>query len=75
MIHTGIADILRAVLTETGLSTIRDGLKIAYTSLGHFVLAVDPTLFMTLEAFSSRLQTFNDGFARPSKTYAAGGPE
>ena len=71
----GMAEVLSAVLTGMRLSTGRDRSEIADINIGHFVMAIDPTLFMTLEAFGMRLQTYLDGFARQPGTYAAGGPE
>ena len=52
-----------------------DGLALGDTKLGHFVMAIDPTLFMTLEAFGIRLQDYLDRFRDQPGTYAAGGPE
>lgn len=71
----GMAEVLGAILTGMRLSSELDGLALADTKVGHFVMAIDPTLFMPLEAFSARLQTYLDGFKAQPGTYAAGGPE
>lgn len=71
----GVCDVLSGVLTGMRISTEQDHSKLADTGLGHFAMAIDPTLFMTLEAFGIRLQTYIDGFKAQPGTYAAGGPE
>jgi ureidoglycolate dehydrogenase (NAD+) len=71
----GMGDVLGGVLTGMRLSAEQDGLALGDSKLGHFVMAIDPTLFMSLEAFGVRLQTYLDAFARQPGTYAAGGPE
>ena len=71
----GLAEVLGGVLTGMRLSREQDGLALGDQKLGHFVMAIDPTLFMTLEAFGARLQDYIDGFKAQPGTYAAGGPE
>ena len=71
----GVAEVLGGVLTGMRLSSEQDGLALADLRMGHFVMAIDPTLFMSLEAFGIRLQTYFDGFKAQPGTYAAGGPE
>ena len=71
----GMAEVLGGVLTGMRLSAEQDGLALGDTKLGHFVMAVDPTLFMTLEAFGARLEDYIAQFAAQPGTYAAGGPE
>lgn len=71
----GMAEVLGGVLTGMRLSREQDGLALGDQKLGHFVMAIDPTLFMTLEAFGARLQDYIDGFKAQPGTYAAGGPE
>ena len=71
----GVAEVLAGVLTGMRLSTEQDKSALADTQLGHFVMAIDPTLFMMLEAFGRRLQAYLDGFKTQPGTYAAGGPE
>lgn len=71
----GVADVLGGVLSGMRLSTEQDKAALADTRLGHFVMAIDPTLLMTLEAFGIRLQTYLDGFKSQPGTHAAGGPE
>lgn len=71
----GMADVLGGVLSGMRLSAEQDGLALGDTKLGHFVMAIDPTLFMTLEAFGIRLQAYLDHFKQQPGTYAAGGPE
>ena len=71
----GVAEVLGGVLTGMRLSREQDGLALADSRMGHFVMAIDPTLLMTLEAFGGRLQDYFDGFKAQPGTYAAGGPE
>lgn len=71
----GLAEVLSAVLTGMRLATQQPDDQGCDSELGHFVLAVDPALLMTLEAFGFRLQAYLDGFARQPGTHAAGGPE
>lgn len=71
----GLAEVLGGVLTGMRLSVEQDGRALGDSKLGHFVMAIDPTLFMSLEAFGDRLQTYLDAFRQQPGTYAAGGPE
>ena len=71
----GMADVLGGILTGMRLSSDQDGLALGDTKVGHFVMAIDPTLFMTLEAFGAGVQTYIDRFKAQPGTYAAGGPE
>ena len=71
----GMAEVLGGVLPGMRLSAEQDGLALGDTKLGHFVMAIDPTLFMTLEAFGIRLQSYIAQFSSQPGTYAAGGPE
>lgn len=71
----GMAEVLGGVLTGMRLSAEQNGLALGDTGLGHFVMAVDPTLFMTLEAFGARLEDYIAQFSAQPGTYAAGGPE
>ncbi|MBM3520007.1 MAG: Ldh family oxidoreductase [Alphaproteobacteria bacterium] len=71
----GLAEVLGGVLTGMKLSFEQDGRALGDTELGHFVLAIDPTLLMTLEAFGLRLQFYLDVFKSQPGIYAAGGPE
>lgn len=71
----GVAEILGGILTGMRLSEEQDKTQIADTELGHFVMAVDPTLFMTLSAFGARLDDYFAGFDREAKIMPAGGPE
>ncbi|WP_421695032.1 Ldh family oxidoreductase [Aestuariivirga sp.] len=71
----GMAEVLGGILSGMRLSADQDGLALGDTKVGHFVMAIDPTLFMTLEAFGAKLQTYIDTFSRQPGTYAAGGPE
>lgn len=71
----GLAEVLGGVLTGMRLSIEQDGLALADSHMGHFVMAIDPTLFMTMESFASRLATYLDAFKAQPGTYAAGGPE
>jgi LDH2 family malate/lactate/ureidoglycolate dehydrogenase len=71
----GVAELLGGVLTGMRLSREQDGLALADSRMGQFVMAIDPTLLMTLEAFGGRLQDYFDGFKAQPGTYAAGGPE
>lgn len=71
----GFAEVLSAVLTGMRLATEQPDGIVCDSDIGHFMLAIDPTLLMPLAAFGLRLQTYFDGFARQPGTYAAGGPE
>ncbi len=71
----GVAEVLGGVLTGMRLSREQDGLALADSRMGHFVMAIDPALLMTLDAFGGRLQDYFDGFKAQPGTYAAGGPE
>lgn len=71
----GVAEVLGGVLTGMRLSSEQSRDALGDTRVGHFVMAVDPTLLMSLEAFGFRLQTYIDGFKLQPGTYAAGGPE
>jgi hypothetical protein len=71
----GLAEVLGGVLTGMRLSIEQDGLALADTRMGHFVMAIDPTLFMTMESFAARLTAYLDAFKSQPGTYAAGGPE
>ena len=57
------------------LSVEQDGLALADSSMGHFAMAIDPTLFMPMAKFGERLQAYLDAFKREPGIYAAGGPE
>lgn len=71
----GMAEVLSGILSGMRLSADQDGLALGDTKVGHFVMAIDPTLFMTLETFGARIETYIGNFARQAGTYAAGGPE
>jgi LDH2 family malate/lactate/ureidoglycolate dehydrogenase len=71
----GLTEVLGGILTGMRLSSDQDGLALGDTKVGHFVMAIDPTLFMTLEAFGFGVQTYIDRFKAQPGTYAAGGPE
>ncbi|MGQ0484826.1 MAG: Ldh family oxidoreductase [Hyphomicrobiales bacterium] len=71
----GLAEILGGVLTGMRLSIEQDGLALADSQMGHFVMAVDPTLFIPMERFAARLSAYLDAFKFQPGTYAAGGPE
>uniref|UniRef100_UPI0035AFB1BA Ldh family oxidoreductase n=1 Tax=Brevundimonas sp. TaxID=1871086 RepID=UPI0035AFB1BA len=71
----GLAEVLGGILTGMRLSSDQDGLALGDTKVGHFVMAIDPTLFMTLEAFGLGVQAYIDRFKAQPGTYAAGGPE
>lgn len=71
----GLAEVLGGMLSGMRLSADQDGLALGDTKVGHFVMAIDPTLFMTIEEFGSRVQAYIDNFRQQPGTYAAGGPE
>lgn len=71
----GVADILSGVLTGMNISTSLDRSALCDTDLGHFVMAIDPTLFMTLETFGSGVAAYMSAFAAQRGTMPAGGPE
>jgi LDH2 family malate/lactate/ureidoglycolate dehydrogenase len=71
----GMTEVLGAMLTGMRLSAEQDGLALADTKVGHFVMAIDPTLFMPIEAFATRVDSYIGNFRAQPGTYAAGGPE
>ena len=71
----GVAEVLGAMLSGMRLSADQDGLALGDTKVGHFVMAIDPTLFMTLEAFGEKVEAYIANFRKQPGTYAAGGPE
>jgi LDH2 family malate/lactate/ureidoglycolate dehydrogenase len=71
----GMAEVLGGILSGMRLSADQQGLALGDTKVGHFVMAIDPTLFMTLEAFGARVEAYIANFRAQPGTYAAGGPE
>lgn len=71
----GLAEVLGGILTGMRLSFEQDGLALGDTQLGHFVMAIDPTIFMPLAVFGNRLQAYIGAFRREPGIHAAGGPE
>ena len=71
----GMAEVLGGILCGMRLSADQQGLALGDTKVGHFVMAIDPTLFMTLEAFGARVEAYIANFRAQPGTYAAGGPE
>ena len=71
----GMAEVLGGILSGMRLSADQQGLALGDTKVGHFVMAVDPTLFMTLETFGARVEDYIANFRAQPGTYAAGGPE
>jgi LDH2 family malate/lactate/ureidoglycolate dehydrogenase len=71
----GVAEVLGGVLTGMRLSREQDGLALADSKMGHFAMAIDPTLLQPLNVFGGRLQDYFNGFKAQPGTYAAGGPE
>jgi ureidoglycolate dehydrogenase (NAD+) len=71
----GMAEVLGGILSGMRLSADQQGLALGDTKVGHFVMAIDPTLFMTLEAFGARVEAYIGNFRAQPGTYAAGGPE
>ena len=71
----GMAEVLGGILSGMRLSADQDGLALGDTKVGHFVMAIDPTLFMTMEAFGASLEAYLGNFRSQPGTYAAGGPE
>lgn len=71
----GMAEVLGGILSGMRLSADQDGLALGDTKVGHFVMAIDPALFMTLEAFGARVERYIANFRNQPGTYAAGGPE
>ena len=71
----GMAEVLGGMLSGMRLSAEQEGLALGDTRLGHFVMAIDPTLFMSLEAFGAKVEAYLDCFKAQPGTYAAGGPE
>jgi LDH2 family malate/lactate/ureidoglycolate dehydrogenase len=71
----GMAEVLGGMLSGMRLSADQQGLALGDTKVGHFVMAIDPTLFMTLEAFGAKVEAYIGNFRSQPGTHAAGGPE
>lgn len=71
----GVAEILGGILCGMRLSAEQDRGALADTGLGHFVMAIDPALFMPMAAFGDRLKGYFDGFQKEPGIHPAGGPE
>lgn len=71
----GLAEVLSAVLTGMRLSINRDRTELADRDMGHFVMAIDPAVFIPAEFFAQRLSTYLGSFGEQPGTYPAGGPE
>ena len=71
----GMADILSGVLTGMNISTSLDRAELCDTDLGHFVMAIDPTLFMPPATFGEGIAAYMGAFSAQPGTMPAGGPE
>jgi LDH2 family malate/lactate/ureidoglycolate dehydrogenase len=71
----GLAEILSGVLGGMRLSTDQDGTNMGDISVGHFVMAIDPTTFIGEALYHSKIGAYLDGFTAEAKTMAAGGPQ
>lgn len=71
----GMAEILAGVLTGMRLSIDQDGRNMGDTSVGHFVMAINPACFVSADLFTDNLARYLDAFAQQPGTMPAGGPE
>jgi len=71
----GLAEILSAVLTGMRLSTEQDGTTMGDSHVGHFVMAIDPGVFVTPDHFRQRLSAYLGAFASQVRAMPAGGPQ
>lgn len=69
----GLAEVLSAALTGMRLSTDQDGTNMGDTSVGHFMMAIDPTTFIGQALYDARITAYLQGFADPAMP--AGGPQ
>lgn len=71
----GLTEVLGGMLTGMRLSLEQNGVALADTKVGHFVMAIDPSTFVPAEVFAERHATYLDGFKTQPGTMPAGGPE
>lgn len=71
----GLAEVLGAMLTGMRLSIEQEGVVLADTKVGHFVMAIDPSTFVPLAVFKERHAGYLDGFKAEPGIMPAGGPE
>ena len=71
----GLAEILGGILGGMRLSTGQDGTNMGDTSVGHFVMAIDPTTFIGEAVFDGKMNAYLDGFADQPPAMPAGGPQ
>ncbi|WP_119392343.1 Ldh family oxidoreductase [Taklimakanibacter lacteus] len=71
----GLTEVLGGMLTGMRLSLEQNGVALADTKVGHFVMAIDPATFVPAEVFAERHATYLDGFKTQPGTMPAGGPE
>lgn len=71
----GLAEVLGGMLTGMRLSIEQSGIVLADTKVGHFVMAIDPSTFVSSEVFAERHASYLDGFKAQPGAMPAGGPE
>lgn len=71
----GLAEVLGGMLTGMRLSIEQNGIVLADTKVGHFVMAIDPSTFVSGEVFAERHASYLDGFKAQPDAMPAGGPE
>lgn len=71
----GLAEVLGAMLTGMRLSVEQNGVALADTKVGHFVMAIDPSTFVPAQIFAERHASYLDGFQAEPGIMPAGGPE
>lgn len=71
----GLAEVLGAMLSGMRLSVEQDGVALADTKVGHFVMAIDPSTFVPAGIFAERHASYLDGFEAEPGIMPAGGPE
>lgn len=71
----GLAEILSGILTGMRLSTEQDGTNMGDTSVGHFVMAIDPTTFIAEALFHGKMKAYLESFDSQPPAMPAGGPQ
>ncbi len=71
----GLAEIFSAVLSGMRLSIDQDGTNMGDTSVGQFVMAIDPTTFIGEAIYNSKISAYLDAFANQPAAMPAGGPQ
>ena len=71
----GLAEVLAGTLTGMRLGSEQPGIVLGDTKVGHFMMAIDPSTFVSEALFDERIASYLAGFGDEEGTMAAGGPE